>query len=220
MHCFGDVSGTIQGVLDNRENLFSIAVVCGTPVAATACPNKYLGKWSQVDELKWNSVTSPADRRRVLECITERDPPMEFAYATLTRIDLERLTNGFRLFQGDSLPCRGSVFCKAVSYATLLDELDVRAPESDVSHFYFDRFGGRAHQQALQEQLTEFHPPLDHWSDNSRSRKGLQVADLIAGAARQDELNNTDWLDRLPDSRLVDCSDTCLAKLEAALDSI
>lgn len=215
MQYFGDASGTLNQVFSSND-IFSIAVVGGPPEHVGACPKRLKRKIGALDEIKWYELTGP-NRRRILECIDDRDAHIQYAYATFTPRDLLTLEYDYLLFNELGIPIAKDVFIKSVFYSTLLDAVGVSggnpAPE-----FYFDQL---PQSEVLKQRLTEERSDIQpRWADSER-REGVQAADCVAGAARHDRLKGDDWIERyLSADRAFDVTDRAHEALDAALENV
>ncbi|AKH96529.1 DUF3800 domain-containing protein [Halanaeroarchaeum sulfurireducens] len=215
MQYFGDASGNLRNVLHGREEVFSIAVVAGPPFAVGACPKRVVRKNSILEEAKWSHLKDTS-KRRMLECLSDREEDLIFNFATVSRDELIGMDGHYHLFNEGSLPTSSDVFLKSLLYAVLLD--DIRSKQQNQNaKFYFDQFASRPSWENLERLLGESVPTIDHRHGDSKSRAGIQTADCIAGAARHDRLDNSSWLELLPEQRATDVSTVAISGIQQRL---
>lgn len=215
MQYFGDASGTLNQVFSSGD-VFSIAVVGGPPEHVGACPKRFKRNIGPLDEIKWYELNR-TNRRRVLECIDDRDAQIQYAYATFDREDLLALEHDYLLFNEVGLPTAKDVFIKSIFYSTLLDAVGVSGG-NPAPIFYYDQL---PQSEILKHRLTEERSDIrPRWADSER-REGVQAADCVAGAARHDRLKGANWIEEyLSADRVFDATNRAHDALDVALENV
>lgn len=213
MDYYGDESGQFQALLSGEDQCISHAVVEASNGEVMSCSKRVVRDISDIPEAKWNSLREQ-DKRRFLECLSGRESVIRAATVTVTKSDLESLDASYLLY-GDRLPYLPSIVYGGVAYGVLLAKLDIKSDPRPT--FKFDRFYSQKQSQKLID-VAESVCKIDEISSrNSRKVQGIQTADCVAGASREDRCKGTDWMTDLSNSMHVDASDYVLSTLEKFL---
>lgn len=189
MEIYGDESGHLRSLLDGEEDLFVLAVVAGAPERCMACPKRAVRNVTDIEEAKWSDMTA-TQRRRLVDCLTESEPHLSFAYVAIERSDLLGLKRHYHLHQ-DNLEYGWDLCVIGDCYAELVRQV-VRSEANPT--FTFDRLFSKKMSDRVVDIVQNTSLNLDVNHANSRQVKGIQAADCFAGAVREDRLEGRNWL--------------------------
>lgn len=210
MDYFGDESGDFRSLLNGSERCIAHAVVGGDDVDVMACAKRAVRKVDNLEEAKWNDLRD-TEKRRFIECLEERDGDLRVAVAMIDRDDILSLYGHYQLHQ-DSLRYISPIMYAGITYGTLLSALDVQ--NDPMLRFKFDRLYSKSQSEKVSDVLTDHYGSVECSSHDSRHVQGIQTADCVAGAAREDHCKGSNWFESLDDSMYVNATQHVLITLE------
>lgn len=193
MDYFGDESGQFNALLSGEEHCISHAVIKSPSRESMTCSNKVVRSIKNVSEVKWNDMRYE-DKRRFLDCFSKRESDIHVATATITQSDIKSLDHNYLLYQ-DSLQYISPIMFAGIVYGGLLIELDIH--EDSTPSFKFDRLYSKKQSNKVTDVVLNQISHIDCSSHNSQNIRGIQSADCIAGAVREDCYKNTSWMNHL-----------------------
>lgn len=210
MELYGDESGHLRSLLEGDEDLFVLAVVAGKSEDCMRCPKRAVRDVTDIDEARWSDMTD-IQRRRLMDCLADYEPDLSFGYVALEQRDLLRLQNYYRLYE-DNLTRDWDLCVIADCYAKLVGEL----LQIEGNHtFTFDRLFSKKMSGKIVDEMNNMIPELEIRHDDSRRVTGIQSADCLAGAVRDERLRGGDWLDTF--ERVTDVTEPALTAVEERL---
>lgn len=214
MRYFGDESGNFNQAATDQNDVFAMAVIGGESPHPSRCP-KYAIRESNKQEAKWNDLTE-WEKSRFVNCLDDLDKPISIAHFTLTYDDIRLIPVNYELYSDNGgVEPNMALDVKGIGYGCLLAQLD--AAEKKISHFTFDQVISTRQSRRIDNRLTK-KVVLDEVSfANSRMTTGIQAADCIAGAAREDRLKGTNWLSEISEKRTHDIRNYVQGELELFL---
>jgi len=210
MDLYGDESGHLRSLLQGDDEIFVLAVVAGNREWCLRCPKRAVRRVTDIEEAKWSDLTL-AQRRRLVDCLVECEPTLSFGYVAIERSDLRQLRRHYRLYE-DDLTYGWDLCVIADCYATLVEAL---LQGTGTHTFTFDRLFSKKMSAKVVEAMDEMPPELDIHHDDSRKVTGIQTADCLAGAVRDDWLGKQNWIDEF--GTVNDVTDSALATVEKRL---
>lgn len=213
---FGDESGDFRSLLNGSERCIAHAVVGGDNIDVLACSKRAVRNVTDLEEAKWNDLRR-TEKRRFIECLEERDGDLRMGVATIDRDNILSLYGHYQLHQ-DSLRYINSIMYAGIAYGTLLSALDVR--NDSRPRFKFDRLYNKSQSAKVIDVLTNRCGSIECSSHDSRHIQGIQTADCIAGAAREDYCKGSTWFESLNESMYVDATNHVLSSLEKHLHDV
>lgn len=218
MHAFGDESGHLRSVLRDGGT-FTQAVVAGDTSKSGACPKRAVRNIRNIKEAKWNEFDE-VRKRRFCDCLKEYDD-LAIGYVVITGSDLQELDRSYMLYQDDNyLSVDWDISMMAHAYAELLNQIipDQGQPVS----FHFDRIFTPGESKKLGSLVENKTDDVAASHNQSTQMKGIQAADCVAGAAREDTHDGTEWIERIASDRNsepIEATDFALARFEGYLHS-
>jgi hypothetical protein len=210
MELYGDESGHLRSLLEGDEDLFVLAVVAGEPERCMRCPKRTVRNVTNIEEAKWSELTD-TQRRRMIGCLAECGLNLSFGYVVIEQSDLLQLQDHYRLYE-DDLRYSWDLGVIADCYASIGEEL----LQSKGNHtFTFDRLFSKKMSKRIIETMAETTPELEVRHADSRKVTGIQTADCLAGAVREDWLREQNWLDEFEEVSNV--TESALATVEERL---
>lgn len=170
-----------------------------------------------MDEAKWYDMQFK-EKRRFYECFNDFNPPLSYGYATFTKDDFTKLKNHYKLFEDVSFPPIWDVAIRGYAYAHILAEMGA------INHrsvFKFDRPSSKKEGDKIAEVIGNLVPSVAASHHSSRSLRGIQTADCLAGGIAEEMKGGEPWLNHIDDPESsVDCKGLALAHIEMQLDKV
>ncbi|MFB6196912.1 MAG: hypothetical protein ABEI52_01410 [Halobacteriaceae archaeon] len=194
MHYFGDESGNFHQVATNGDDIFAMALVAGDPPHPARCANHAIAK-SATGEAKWSDMNA-WEKERFITCLDSLEAPIEMSYFTLSYTDVVTIPAQHRLFlDNGGIDPTVVADVLGIGYGCLLRSMNVSKDLHPI--LTFDRFIGNKQSNGVITRIEEMVDLNTVRAANSRMTTGIQSADCIAGAAREDRLKGSEWLSRL-----------------------
>lgn len=190
-----------------------IAVVAGDRLAASRCSKRAVRNIQDISEAKWADFTR-VQKRRLMECLQEQNH-LSYGYSTFDKRHLHSLENYHLLYDDVSFPPDWDLALIGYAYGEILFELG--ALDDNLPVFSFDRVASQNQSDAIVEHVHQFVPRTDVFYEGSRQSYGIQTADCIAGAVREDITRGSDWLSYLSNHETVEARSATLIQLERDL---
>lgn len=210
---FGDASGHLRGVLNGDCEVYVAAVVSGDRMRCGKCAKQAVRRIGDLTEAKWNSLKE-TPKRRLVDCLAEQES-VSLGFARFTRENLQTLDKYHLLYQDVSFPPDWDLALEGYAYGEILYEMGAKSDRRPI--FEFDRVSSKEQSRAVRNHVEEFVPDTNTFFDGSRQNNGIQTADCLAGAVAEDFKSDTEWLSRIDDNRITDCSNFSLIQLEQRL---
>lgn len=210
---FGDASGHLRGVLNGDCEVYVAAVVGGDKIRCGKCAKQAVRRIDDLPEAKWNSLKQ-TPKRRLVDCLADHQS-ISLGVAQFTREKLQSLNNYHLLYQDISFPPDWDLALEGYAYGEILYEMNAKDDQRPV--FEFDRVSSKEQSVAVRDHVEKFVPETNIFFQGSRQSNGIQTADCLAGAVAEDFKSNTEWLSRIDDDRIVECSNFSLIQLEQRL---
>lgn len=210
MDYFGDESGHLKGLLQGDCEVCVIAVVGGDRVACGSCPKKTVRRVDDISEARWYDLFD-VQKRRLFECFAENDH-LQFGYSIFRKRQLESLRKSHLLFQDVDLPPPWDLALAGYAYGEILFEMGAR--EENLATFTFDRISSQKQSEKVADHVSAFVDVDNIFYEGSRQVAGIQAADCLAGAVAEDIRKGTEYMDRLDDDAVYECTPTSIAQLE------
>lgn len=203
MYAFGDESGHPKDPIEKREP-FCVAVVAGDQEDCIRCPKKAVRRVSDIDEAKWNDLTD-TQKRRVIKCFNQNTDRLSLGYGVITHSDM--LASRRHRFYEDSLfDGRPTDMCvQGLAYSVVLQERGFEDRPSN--QFVFDKIHSSRQAEYVKEQVQSQFNHIRITFTDSRTTKGIQAADCLAGAALEPKRGGYDWLAHIDSVRVCCASD-------------
>ncbi len=203
MYAFGDESGHPSDPIKGREP-FCVAVVAGEEEDCIRCPKRAVRRVSDIDEAKWNDLTD-TQKRRVIDCFREHRDSLLLGYGIIQHSELMAMRR-HRFYDDSLFDGRPTDMCiQGIAYSVVLQELDFE--DRPGNRFVFDRIHSSKQAEHVKEQVQNRFTKTKITFKESRTTKGIQAADCLAGAAIEPERGGRDWLDSLEDDTVCCASD-------------
>lgn len=211
---YGDISGDFRGLLNGNSDFCVVAVVGGSTNACMRCPKRTVRRIENVDEAHWSDLED-VEKRRFVDCVTDNCSDLKIGFAVITERDIQRLPCSYRIYQGTVSP-EWDIALRAFSYSEIIFNWQ---DQHDRIEFYPDRFAAPAQRQQLVDFTTKILPQSTVETSSSKHRKGVQLADCVAGAIREERLDRHPWGGTIKDvCDGSDRGDEALVQLEHWLD--
>lgn len=211
---YGDESGHFNNVVSGESDSFSIAVIGGDYDECRHCASKAIREISSLDELKWHNLI-PVTKRRFITCVNDID--IKIGYAAFDRERLLDIDNSYLLHQSVS---RGQtpwdLIAMGCGYSEILNE--IRGEFDMPVKFEFEQIFNQKQSDIIKSIVQD---QISRASVNymlSHANKAIQVADGIAGAAREDLKTDSEWLNDISSDQVTDLTNEMLIQLEYWLD--
>jgi hypothetical protein len=212
---YGDISGDFRGLLNDSRCEFCIVVVAGgRSDDCIRCPKRTVRRIETLDEAHWSDL-EPVEKRRFVDCLFEICDEVHLGYALITERDIQRLPCSYRIYQNSVTPA-WDIALRAFAYTEILFEW---VEQYDSIQFYPDRFAAPTQRETLVDLTTDILTEATVQTGSAKQRQGIQLADCIAGAIRDERLDNASWGQSVTDLCTgPDKGNIALAQLEHWLD--
>ena len=209
---YGDISGSFKGLLSGETEVCVAVIVGGARDDCLRCPKRTVNNVQDISEARWYDLME-TQKRRFIDCIRENRDCLMAGYATIRVGDLKRLSTWYKLYPPNEVQV-WPVLVRSFAYFEIFNAI---ADTQERSRFYPDRFHSQPQQKLMEEELSERLPQLEVSASGSRQRQGIQTADCIAGAIREQQIGRNEWESLNDEFLSEDRGDWALNKLEARL---
>lgn len=192
MKIYGDESGHLRSLLNGQCDIFVLATVAGDEYDCGSCPKRAVRRITDLEEAKWNDM-SENQKRRTIDCFSETDQELRFAYITLTLEDIQDLSNSYLIHQERAFDIDWDLAVIGHAYAQLLADFS-GAINPD---FIFDRLFKQKQSDQIATVIEQNCTGVGVSHQSSHQVRGIQAADCIAGAISETCQFKHDWLGHL-----------------------
>lgn len=216
MPYYGDISGSLKGLISGDDELCVAAIVGGDVDDCCRCPKQTIRNVADIEEARWYNLLD-TQKRRFVDCLRSNRKCLDAGYAKIRERDLQKLSGSYKIYQPDYIPEWPILFRSDIYFEILNSLTDTNSRD----WFYPDRIHSPKQCELLEDELNEYLPQFNISTACSRQKKGIQTADCLAGSIRETEIGRTDWQPIIKKGFLSeDRSDWALNKLEYRLSEV
>ncbi len=212
MPAFGDESGHLRNLLTGECPRYSLAVVVSDIHTCRGPAKRLVKRVSNLTEAKWNELNA-LQKRRFWDNLCGRD--VQVAYLSVDRDRLHSMDPDHLLYRDGLGGFDTDMFTVGVFYAALVNEL--RLGEQRMGPLTFDRQIGKRQCDEAASVLKTRAEGVQVAHADSRTEKGIQTADCVAGAVSEHHDEGEAWLGDTGSVSVVDGTDYAMASLEKEL---